>query len=159
MWGGSNSISSVSFPVADSVTIGARGAINATLDGVAQTYNQTTRTLILTNSAAGIAAAGGQLAETVVTGAVRTVTSGNRYFFTTSTNVTLSASLTGGQVVNLAKINNTATNSISAIGQVGWEWTGGVMTNTITAGKSMTFGFLVDPSNGKTNAYVTGVSN
>jgi hypothetical protein len=110
-------------------------------------------------TAEGIAAAGGQLAETVVTGAVRTVTSGNRYFFTTSTNVTLSASLTGGQVVNLAKINNTATNSISAIGQVGWEWTGGVMTNTITAGKSMTFGFLVDPSNGKTNAYVTGVSN
>jgi hypothetical protein len=97
--------------------------------------------------------------EQVVTGAVRTVTSGNRYFFTTSTNVTLSASLTGGQVVNLAKISNTATNSISAIGQVGWEWTGGVMTNTITAGKSMTFGFLVDPSNGKTNAYATGVSN
>jgi hypothetical protein len=97
--------------------------------------------------------------EQVVTGAVVTVTSGNRYFFTTATNVVLSASLTGGQVVNLAKISNTATNSISAIGQVGWEWTGGVMTNTITAGKSMTFGFLVDPSNGKTNAYATGVSN
>ncbi len=32
------------------------------------------------------------------------------------------------------------------------------MTNTIAAGKSMTFGFLVDAATGKTNAYATGVS-
>jgi len=70
----------------------------------------------------------------------------------------LRVGLTSGQVVNLAKLNNTATNSIKAIGQAGWEWTGGEMTNTITAGKSMTFGFLVDAATGKTNAYATGVS-
>ena len=99
-----------------------------------------------------------QTAETVVTGAVGTASAGNRYFWTTATNVTLSVNLSGGQVVNLAKLNNTGTNSITAIGAAGWEWTGGDMTNTITAGKSMTFGFLVDPSNGKTNAYATGVS-
>ena len=38
--------------------IGSRGATNATLDGVAQVYDSATRTFILTNSAAGIAAAG-----------------------------------------------------------------------------------------------------
>ncbi len=97
-------------------------------------------------------------AETVVTGAVGTASAGNRYFWTSATNVVLSVNLTSGQVVNLAKLNNTATNSIKAIGQVGWEWTGGDMTNTIPAGKSMTFGFLIDAATGKTNAYATGVS-
>jgi hypothetical protein len=45
--------------------LGARGATNATLDGVAQTYDATTRTFILTNTAAGIAAAGGALTSDV----------------------------------------------------------------------------------------------
>jgi hypothetical protein len=104
------------------------------------------------------AVAGKADAETVVSGAVGTASAGNRYFWTTATNVVLSVNLTSGQVVNLAKLNNTATNSITAIGAVGWEWTGGEMTNTIPAGKSMTFGFLVDAATGKTNAYATGVS-
>jgi hypothetical protein len=65
MWGGSNSISSVSFPVSDSVTLGSRGAINATLDGVTQAYNSTTRTFILTNTPAGIAAAGGIVTNSI----------------------------------------------------------------------------------------------
>ena len=97
-------------------------------------------------------------AEQVVSGAVCTASAGNRYFWTSATNVVLSVNLTSGQVVNLAKLNNTATNSITAIGQVGWEWTGGDMTNTIAAGKSMTFGFLIDAATGRTNAYATGVS-
>jgi len=101
---------------------------------------------------------GKQSTEGIVTGAVVTATSGNRYYWASGTNVTLSVELTAGEVVNLAKINNTATNSITAIGQIGWEWTGGDMTNTITAGKSMTFGFLVDAVTGKTNAYATAVS-
>jgi hypothetical protein len=108
---------------------------------------------------AGIAAAGGQLAETVVTGAVVTVTSGNRYFFTTATNVTLSASLTGGQVVNLAILRNTATNSITATAEsAGWKWTGGTMTNTIPANTMMTFGWACNPFTGATNAYATAAS-
>ena len=96
--------------------------------------------------------------EAVVTGEVVTASAGNRYFWSSGTNVVLSVDLVSGQVVNLAKLNNTATNSIAAIGAVGWEWTGGDMTNTIPAGKSMTFGFLVDAATGKTNAYATGVS-
>lgn len=109
-------------------------------------------------AAAAVAGSGHAIAEQVVSGAVCTAASGYRYFWTSATNVVLSVNLTSGQVVNLAKLNNTATNSITAIGQVGWEWTGGDMTNTIAAGKSMTFGFLVDAATGKTNAYATGVS-
>jgi hypothetical protein len=106
-----------------------------------------------------IAAAGGQLAETVVTGAVCTVTSGNRYFFTTATNVTLSASLTGGQVVNYAALRNTATNSITATAEsAGWKWTGGSMTNSIPANTMMTFGWACNPFTGATNAYATAAS-
>jgi len=106
-----------------------------------------------------IAAAGGQLAETVVTGAVVTVTSGNRYFFTTATNVTLSASLTGGQVVNYAALRNTATNAITATAEsAGWKWTGGTMTNTIPANTMMTFGWACNPFTGATNAYATAAS-
>ena len=97
-------------------------------------------------------------AETVVSGAVCVATAGNRYFWTTETNVVLSVNLASGQVVNLAKLNNMGATSITAIGEVGWEWTGGEMTNTIPSGKSMTFGFLVDAATGKTNAYATGVS-
>jgi hypothetical protein len=102
--------------------------------------------------------AGKANAETVVSGAVGVASAGNRYFWTSATNVVLSVNLASGQVVNLAKLNNTGTNSITAIGAVGWVWTGGEMTNTIPAGKSMTFGFLIDAATGKTNAYATGVS-
>jgi len=98
-------------------------------------------------------------AETIYTGAVCPASSGTQYYWTTATNVTLSVgTLTAGKPVNIAKINNSSTNSITAIGEVGWEWTGGEMTNTIPAGKSMTFGFLIDAATGKTNAYATGVS-
>jgi hypothetical protein len=61
MWGGSNSISSVSFPVSDSVTLGARGAtgIKDSL-GNAGTYDSTARTLTTPAlTPAGVAAAGG----------------------------------------------------------------------------------------------------
>jgi hypothetical protein len=109
---------------------------------------------------AGIAAAGGQLAETVVTGAVRTVTSGNRYFFTTATNVVLSASLTGGQVVNYAALRNTATNSITAVCEsAGWKFTGGSLTNTLPANTMMTFGWSCNPFTGATNFYATAASS
>jgi hypothetical protein len=108
----------------------------------------------------GIAAAGGQLAETVVTGAVRTVTSGNRYFFTTATNVILSASLTGGQVVNYAALRNTATNSITAVCEsAGWKFTGGSLTNTLPANTMMTFGWSCNPFTGATNFYATAASS
>jgi hypothetical protein len=111
-------------------------------------------------TASSIAAAGGQLAETVVTGAVCTVTSGNRYFFTTATNVVLSASLTGGQVVNYAALRNTATNSITATAEsAGWKWTGGSMTNTIPANTMMTFGWSCNPFTGATNFYATAASS
>ena len=101
-----------------------------------------------------------QDSESVYTGAVCPASSGTQYYWTTGTNVTLSVgTLTAGKPVNIAKLNNTSTNSITAIGKAGWVWTGGEMTNTITAGKSMTFGFLIDPSNGETNAYATGVSS
>jgi hypothetical protein len=105
-----------------------------------------------------INAASYQLAEAIVTGAVGTASAGNKYYWTSATNVVLSVNLASGEVVNLAKLNNTATNSITAIGQAGWEWTGGDMTNTISAGKSMTFGFLVDAATGITNAYATAAS-
>jgi hypothetical protein len=61
MWGGSNSISSVSFPVADTVTLGDRGAtgIKDSL-GNAGTYDSTARTLTTPAlTPAGIAAGGG----------------------------------------------------------------------------------------------------
>ena len=75
-------------------------------------------------------------AETIYTGAVCPASSGTQYYWTTGTNVTLSVgTLTAGKPVNIAKLNNTATNSITAIGKAGWVWTGGDMTNTITAGK------------------------
>jgi hypothetical protein len=48
MWGGSNSISSVSFPVADTVALGARGAIAIkSADGYSGTYDSATRTLTM----------------------------------------------------------------------------------------------------------------
>ena len=53
------------------------------------------------------------------------------------------------------QLRNLATNSISVYGVAGWRWTGGAMTNTITAGASMTFGFACDPISGYTNAYAT----
>ena len=96
--------------------------------------------------------------EQVVTGEVVTVSSGNRYFFTTATNVTLTASLTGGQVINYIALRNTATNSVTAIGDAGWKWTGGAMTNTIPASTMMTFGFACNPFTGVTNAYATAAS-
>ena len=103
--------------------------------------------------------AGKQDSETIYTGAVCPASEGTRYYWASGTNVALSVgTISDGGTVNIAKLNNTATNSITAIGKAGWVWTGGDTTNTITAGKSMTFGFLVDPSNGKTNAYATGVS-
>jgi hypothetical protein len=133
----------------DSLTVGGTN-LTSLLDGKLGTNDLT---------APIIAAAGGQLAETVVTGAVVTVTSGNRYFFTTATNVTLSASLTGGQVVNLAILRNTATNSITATAEsAGWKWTGGTMTNTIPANTMMTFGWACNPFTGATNAYATAAS-
>jgi hypothetical protein len=61
MWGGGNSISSVSFPVSDSVTLGARGAtgIKDSL-GNAGTYDSTVRTLTMPAlTPTGIAAGGG----------------------------------------------------------------------------------------------------
>jgi hypothetical protein len=85
------------------------------------------------------------LAEVAVTGAVTTAQAGYRYYWTTATNVTLTASLTDAQVVNLAMLRNTATNSITAIGTPGWVWTGGNMTNTIPAGRMMTFGWARNP--------------
>ena len=98
-------------------------------------------------------------AETVVSGAVGTASAGNRYFWTTATNVVLSVNLTGGQVVNYAALRNTATNAITATASTsGWKWTGGSMTNTIPAGKMMTFRWAVDPSTGATNAYATAAS-
>ena len=100
-----------------------------------------------------------QNAETVVTGAVGTASAGNRYFWTSATNVVLSVGLTGGQVVNYAALRNTGTNAITATASTsGWKWTGGSMTNTIPAGKMMTFGWAVDPSTGATNAYATAAS-
>ena len=98
-------------------------------------------------------------AETVVSGAVGTASAGNRYFWTTETNVVLSVNLTAGQVVNYAALRNTATNAITATASTsGWKWTGGSMTNTIPAGKMMTFGWAVDPTTGNTNAYATAAS-
>ena len=98
-------------------------------------------------------------AETVVSGAVGVATAGNRYFWTSATNVVLSVGLTGGQVVNYAALRNTATNAITATASTsGWKWTGGSMTNSIPAGKMMTFGWAVDPSTGATNAYATAAS-
>jgi hypothetical protein len=98
--------------------------------------------------------------EQVVTGAVCTVTSGNRYFFTTATNVILSASLTGGQVVNYAALRNTATNSITAVCEsAGWKFTGGSLTNTLPANTMMTFGWSCNPFTGATNFYATAASS
>jgi hypothetical protein len=96
--------------------------------------------------------------ETAVTGAVTTATSGYRYYWQTATNVTLTAALTDAQVVNLAILRNTATNSVTAIGTAGWVWTGGAMTNTIPAGRMMTFGWAHNPMSGLTNAYATAAS-
>jgi hypothetical protein len=98
-------------------------------------------------------------AETVVSGAVGTASAGNRYFWTAATNVVLRVSLTGGQVINYASIRNTATNAITATASnSGWKWTGGSMTNSIPAGKMMTFGWACNPSTGATNAYATAAS-
>ncbi len=129
------------------------GLLSATGSGAGLTGIPQAGVTGLTDALAGKAAT-----EGIVTGAVVTVTSGNRYYWTTSTNVSLTASLSAGEVVNLAILRNTATNSITATGQAGWVWTGGSTTNTIAAGKRMTFGFTVDPSDGTTNAYATAVS-
>ncbi len=134
------------------------GAVGGTLRGPWTGGGFASYRAVTNIAAAAVAGSGHAMAEQVVSGAVCTASAGNRYFWTSATNVVLSVNLTSGQVVNLAKLNNTATNSITAIGQAGWEWTGGDMTNTIAAGKSMTFGFLVDAATGKTNAFATGVS-
>jgi hypothetical protein len=97
--------------------------------------------------------------ETVVTGAVVRVSAGNRYFFTTPSNVVLSASLTAGQVVNYVAIRNTTNAPITAVAETSaWVWTGGSMTNTIPTNSMMTFGFACNPITGKTNAYATAAS-
>jgi hypothetical protein len=106
----------------------------------------------------GIAAASYALAETVVTGKFTTATSGNRYFWDTGTNVSLSATLTAGQVVNYALLRNTNATAITATGEVGWKWTGGAMTNTVPGGCGMTFGWSCNPVTGNTNAYATAAS-
>jgi hypothetical protein len=113
----------------------------------------------VSNTPAGIAAAGGQLAETVVTGAVVTVTSGNRYMWVSATNVNLTCSLTAGQVCNYASIRNSATNSITATGVPGWAWFTGNGTNTIAAGKVTVFGFSVSAESGQTNGFAITQSN
>ena len=109
--------------------------------------------------AAGIAAAGGALAETVVTGAVVPIASGNRYFFASGTNIALTTTLTSGQVCNYASIRNSATNSITATGPGGWNWFSGSMTNTIAAGKTTVFGLSVSAENGATNGFAVTQGN
>ena len=96
--------------------------------------------------------------ETVVTGKVTTATYGSRFFWDTGTNVSLTASLTAGQVINYALLRNTNATSITATGEVGWKWTGGSMTNTVPAGCGMTFGWSCNPVFGSTNAYATAAS-
>jgi hypothetical protein len=160
---------------------GAADANNATVDDAKMTIEYTGNVGIGTNApAAKLHVVGSAIIETnmtvngsvtvgglqvatveqVVTGAVRTVTSGNRYFFTTATNVTLSASLTGGQVVNYAALRNTATNSITAVCEsAGWKFTGGSLTNTLPANTMMTFGWSCNPFTGATNFYATAASS
>jgi hypothetical protein len=92
---------------------------------------------------------------TISTGTVSTVSAGVDYWWTTDTNVTLSVALTSGQKSEFAHLRNSATNSILAMGPGTWRWTGGSMTNTIAAGKSMTFGFAVSALDGSTNAWAT----
>jgi hypothetical protein len=82
-----------------------------------------------------------------------------RYHWSSATNVTLRVSLTGGQYVNLASLRNTSTNAITATASsAAWKWTGGSMTNSIPAGKMVTFGWDVNPITGVTNAYATAAS-
>ena len=97
-------------------------------------------------------------AEAVVSGAVGVATAGNRYFWTSATNVVLSVNLAAGEVVNYAALRNTSTHAITATASTSaWKWTGGSMTNSIPAGKMMTFGWACDPA-GATNAYATAAS-
>jgi hypothetical protein len=97
--------------------------------------------------------------ETVVTGKVVKAMSQTRYFWTSSTNVTLSVGLTPGQVCNYALLRNTAGTAITATGRAGWVWVGGSRTNTIASGAALTLGFSVDPISKLTNAYATATAN
>ncbi len=98
--------------------------------------------------------------ENIVTGAVVTATSGNQYYWQTATNVVLSANLTVGIPVNLALLKNTATNAITAIVPEGWiRFNAASITNTIPAGRKMTFGFAIDAMDGSTNVWTTQASS
>jgi hypothetical protein len=98
------------------------------------------------------------LAEVAVTGAVTTAQSGYQYYWQTSTNVVLSANLTAGRPVNLALLKNTATNAVNVIVPVGWVRFNAGLTNSIAAGRKMTFGFAIDEMDGSTNVWSTAQS-
>ena len=57
----------------------------------------------------------------MTTGSVCSVQNGRRYFWTSATNVLLTANLTSGQVVNYAILRNTSGGAITAIGPGGWK--------------------------------------
>ena len=118
------------------VTLGADNSDLADLSRTSASKNELAGHNAATNTSAHASLfATKATAETIYTGAVCPASSGTQYYWTTGTNVTLSVgTLTAGKPVNIAKLNNTATNSITAIGKAGWVWTGGEMTNTITAG-------------------------
>jgi hypothetical protein len=140
MWGGGNSISSVSFPVSDSVTLGARGAtgIKDSL-GNAGTYDSTARTLTMPAlTPAGIAAAGGVTniilstpISTLTTGAVVTVTpsqSRRIYQVEASVPITLTNDLSqlGANCTTNYEwetwINYTVTNALSTVWDSRIQW-------------------------------------
>ena len=94
--------------------------------------------------------------ETIVASTtVTTASPGNRYHWESATNVTLSINIGPGQFVNLATLRNTSTNTIAAIQPTGWKRFGTSITNSIPAGKAMTFGWDVSTLGAETNAYAT----
>lgn len=109
--------------------LGSRGATNATLDGVAQTYDATTRTLTLVNTAAGIAAAGGVTGGTFSVGTSVSNVNGTLYI---PTNGLGGGGTGGGGDVYLANAN-TFTNSTPITfnaANAEQRWTGAGYTNS-----------------------------
>lgn len=130
MWGGSNSISSVSFPVSDSVIIGARGATSIqSSTGVQGTYDSTERRLTMPEVAPMsftpiINTAGGTVFTCNWTTARSiynyTATAPNTFtnvFSGISTNCTTNTSVIVG-------IDYTVTNALSTVWDPRIEWVG-----------------------------------
>ena len=82
------------------------------------------------------------------------------YACQTSSNMTVTVSMTGGSIVPLVAVRNVGTQSVNVIfSDSKIKWTGGAMTNAIATNTMTTFGFWCSSLSGNTNGYATQPSS